>query len=163
MKKILTIVLLIALISFGPAYGQADPNNIAEILSAHNAYRESLGLRPLQWSDRLEAKAQSWADHLAEIGLLEHSGSGQNLAMASAGTMSLTNLVDLWGREQAYFTDGDFPDISTTGNWMDVGHYSQIIWRTTTEVGCGFAENNGRDVLVCDYDPPGNVMGRRAY
>lgn len=163
MNKIPTIFMLIALIFSGPAYGRASPNNIAEILSAHNSYRESLYLPPLRWSDRLEAKAQSWADHLAEIGQLVHSGPGQNLAMASAGTMSLTELVDLWGREEAYFTDGDFPDISTTGNWVDVGHYSQIIWRATTEVGCGFAENDGLDVLVCDYDPPGNVMGRRAY
>jgi hypothetical protein len=46
---------------------------------------------------------------------------------------------------------------------MDVGHYSQIVWKTTTKVGCGFAESNGSDVLVCDYAPPGNVMGERAY
>ena len=83
--------------------------------------------------------------------------------MATAGTMSLTQLVDLWGSEQADFKNGYFPDISTTGNWMDVGHYSQIVWKTTTKVGCGFAESNGNDVLVCDYAPPGNVMGEQAY
>jgi Cysteine-rich secretory protein family len=67
------------------------------------------------------------------------------------------------GSEQAHFTDGYFPDISTTGNWVDVGNYSQMVLRDTTEVGCGFVENNGLDVLVCDYDPPGNVMGELAY
>ncbi len=163
MKRLSIAACLAALTLGAPAYAQADPGSIAEILAAHNAYRTSLGLAPLHWSDRLEAKAQGWADHLAEIGELVHSGSGQNLAMAAAGTQSLTQLVDLWGSEQADFTNGSFPDISTTGNWEDVGHYSQMVWRSTTEVGCGFAENDGRDVLVCDYDPPGNVMGERTY
>jgi len=163
MKRISIAAMLAALIFGGSAHAQADPDSIAELLAAHNAYRASVGLPPLQWSDHLEAKAQGWADHLAEIGQLEHSGPGQNLAMAASGTQSLTQLVDLWGSEQADFTNGDFPDISTTGNWMDVGHYSQMVWKATTEVGCGFAESDGRDVLVCDYDPPGNVMGERAF
>jgi len=163
MKRISIAAVLSALIFGGSAHAQADSGSIAELLAAHNAYRTSLGLPSLRWSDELAAKAQSWADHLAEIGQLEHSGPGQNLAMAASGTQSLTQLVDLWGSEQADFTNGDFPDISTTGNWMDVGHYSQMVWKTTTEVGCGFAESDGRDVLVCDYDPPGNVMGERAF
>ncbi len=145
------------------AAAQMTPDNIAELLAAHNAYREPLGLVPLQWSDQLAAQAQQWAEHLADIGQLVHSGSGQNLAMASAGTETLTQLVDLWGGEAQDFVNGNFPDISTTGNWEDVGHYTQIIWRSTRRVGCGGAEENGMDFLVCDYDPPGNVMGEKAY
>lgn len=163
MQRLFIATIFAALMLGSAAHAQADSDNIAELLAAHNAYRTPLDLPPLQWSGALEAKAQNWADHLAETGQLEHSGSGQNLAMAAAGTQSLTQLVDLWGSEQDNFTNGYFPDISTTGNWMDVGHYSQIIWKATAEVGCGFAENDGRDVLVCDYDPPGNVMGQKAY
>jgi uncharacterized protein YkwD len=155
--------VLVALTLGLSAHAHADPRSTAELLAAHNAYRASLGLPPLRWSNRLAVNAQRWAVHLAEIGQLEHSGSGQNLAMAASGTQSLTQLVDLWGSERAYFTNGYFPAISTTGNWVNVGHYSQMIWRTTTEVGCGFVENYGRDVLVCDYNPPGNVMGERAF
>lgn len=158
MKRIAVAAVLAAL-TLAPAH--ADPSD--ELLAAHNAYRSNLGLPPLQWSGRLAANAQSWAEHLAETGEFEHSGPGQNLAMATSGSESLTQLVDLWGSEQADFTNGTFPDISTTGNWMDVGHYSQMVWRATTEVGCGFAEGNGQDILVCDYDPPGNVMGERAF
>lgn len=162
MKRILLPVLAALSIAV-PAHAQDDLNSIAELLVAHNAYRESLDLPLLRWSDQLADRAQQWADHLAETGEFEHNGPGQNLAMAAAGTELLTQLVDLWGSEQTEFTDGYFPDISTTGNWMDVGHYSQLVWRATTAVGCGFAENDGRDILVCDYNPPGNVMGQRAY
>jgi hypothetical protein len=163
MKRISIATMLAAFFIAMPAYAQDDASSTAELLAAHNAYRENLGLPPLRWSDQLAANAQQWADHLAETGAFEHSGPGQNLAMAAAGSESLTQLVDLWGSEQADFTDGYFPDISTTGNWIDVGHYSQMVWKATTQVGCGFAESNGRDILVCDYNPPGNVMGRRAY
>jgi hypothetical protein len=157
---ITALSLALSLAQAAPAW--ADPSS-SELLAAHNAYRAALGLPPLHWSAQLAAHAQAWADHLAAIGRLDHSGSGQNLAMAAAGTMSLTQLVDLWGSEQANFTDGIFPDISTTGNWADAGHYSQMIWARTTEVGCGFAGNSAYDVLVCDYDPPGNVIGERPY
>jgi uncharacterized protein YkwD len=163
MKRISIAAMLAALTLGLSAPAHADPSSTAELLAAHNAYRASLGLPPVRWSYQLAANAQRWAVHLAEIGELEHSGPGQNLAMAASGTQSLTQLVDLWGSEQAYFTNGYFPAISTTGNWMDVGHYSQMVWKTTTEVGCGLAESYGRDVLVCDYDPPGNVMGERAF
>lgn len=163
MTRIFVAAALVVLTLGLSARGYADPHGATKLLAAHNGYRASLGLPPLRWSDRLAANAQRWADHLAAIGRLEHNGSGQNLAMATSGTQSLTQLVELWGSEQAYFVNGYFPAISSTGNWMNVGHYSQMIWRTTTEVGCGFARNDGRDVLVCDYDPPGNVMGERAF
>ena len=161
--KRLAVAVLLAALSCGAAHAQDDASSRAELLDAHNAYRASLGLPPLHWSDRLADRAQQWADHLAETGEFQHSGSGENLAMATEGSESLTQLVDLWGSEQANFTDGVFPDISTTGNWMDVGHYSQMVWRDTTELGCGFAEGYGHDILVCEYDPPGNVEGQRAY
>jgi uncharacterized protein YkwD len=162
--KRLSIAAMLAALTLGlSAPTHAYPSRTAELLAAHNAYRASLGLPPLRWSDRLAAKAQRWAVHLAKIGELEHSGPGQNLAMASSGTLSLTQLVALWGSEQAYFTNGDFPAISTTGNWMDVGHYSQMVWKATTEVGCGVTDDYGREILVCDYDPAGNVMGERAF
>jgi uncharacterized protein YkwD len=163
MTRIFVAAVLVVLALGLSARGYADPGTTAELLAAHNSYRASLGLPPLRWSNRLAASAQRWADHLAAIGSLEHSGSGQNLAMAASGTQSLRQLVDLWGSERAYFVDGYFPAISTTGNWVNVGHYSQMIWRMTTEVGCGFARNNGYDVLVCNYNPPGNVMGERAF
>jgi hypothetical protein len=145
------------------ACAHLDPNSTAELLAANNVYRTNLGLPPLQWSAPLAANAQLWAVHLAETGQLQHSGPGQNLAMAASGTQSLTQLVNLWGSEQTYFTNGAVPNISTTGNWQDAGYYSQLVWRTTTELGCGFAENDGREILVCDYNPPGNVIGKRAY
>ena len=139
----------------------------SELLVAHNKYRADLREQPLAWSEDLAAGAQVWADHLAQDVLtLQHSGEaglGENLAMWSAGRASLTKLVDLWGAEKSYFIEASFPDVSTTGNWRTVGHYTQMIWRNTTEVGCGVARGGGYDFLVCRYSPQGNYMGEKVF
>lgn len=134
-----------------------------EILNSHNRYRAEVGVPPLQWSEDLAASAQKWADKLAQTGAWEHSQAGENLAQGSIGVYSVTQLVDIWGSEKKSFRNGTFPDVSSTGSWKDVGHYTQVIWRNTTEVGCGLASGNGNDVLVCHYNPAGNFEGQPVY
>ncbi|RMF62428.1 MAG: hypothetical protein D6742_20230 [Cyanobacteria bacterium J069] len=138
------------------------------LLASHNRYRAELNLPPLEWSADLAQNAQGWADELAERGgrRLEHSqgtGEGENLWMGTAGYFSYDDMVTGWGDEQQYFRPGIFPNVSTTGNWADVGHYTQIIWRDTTHVGCALSTAGGNDILVCRYSPPGNYSGRRVY
>jgi uncharacterized protein YkwD len=146
----------------------AQGSMAAEIIAAHNRYRSELGLSDLKWSERLSGNAQEWASHLASKGgnTLEHSrnsGEGENLWLGTTGAFSYQQMVDGWGDEKQYFKAGQFPDVSTTGNWSDVGHYTQIIWRDTTEVGCATASAGGNDILVCRYSPPGNFMGQSVY
>ena len=137
----------------------------AEILQVHNDERAAVGMAPLEWSTSLEASAQQWADHLAQIHGLEHSGSGgsghgENLWMGTKGFFSDSDKVGSWIAEKEYFVPGQpFPDVSSTGNWQDVGHYTQVIWYNTTTVGCGLASDDDNDYLVCQYDPAGNVDG----
>lgn len=71
-------------------------------------------------------------------------------------------MIESFGNEKQYFVGGIFPDVSSTGDWQDVGHYTQVVWRDTTEVGCAIASANGNDILVCRYSPPGNVPGQPA-
>ena len=134
-----------------------------EILNAHNNYRAEVGVPPLQWSENLAASAQQWAKQLAQTGTFEHSQAGENLAQGTTNAFSVTQLVDTWGGEKQYFRNGTFPNVSSSGNWGDVGHYTQIVWRNTTEVGCGLASGNGNDVLVCHYNPAGNFNGQPVF
>jgi Cysteine-rich secretory protein family len=80
--------------------------------------------------------------------------AGVNLVEATAGALSVTQLVGIWGNEQQYFVDGTFPDVSTTGNWEDVGHYSQMVWRNTTEVGGGPATGQASISWCATIIPP---------
>ena len=144
----------------------ADPLAEALIVAAHNKYRSEVGAPSLHWSAELAANAQQWADHLAVLRQLKHSGTpgvGENLAFGTEGHMSLTQLIDLWANERQRFQDGPFPSVSVNGDWQSVGHYTQMVWKGTTEVGCGVASGGGNEYLVCQYSPQGNVAGEKAY
>ncbi|MBE9013068.1 SCP-like extracellular [Pseudanabaenaceae cyanobacterium LEGE 13415] len=131
------------------------------ILAVHNRYRAEVGVPPLRWSANLSSSAQQWADYLAQTGTFQHSGrGGENLAKGTAKAFSVTQYVELWGDEKKHFINGIFPNVSSTGEWHHVGHYTQIIWRNCTEVGGGLATGNGSDILVCHYSPAGNVMNQ---
>lgn len=140
------------------------------LLDAHNAYRTELNLEPLTWSDRLAELAAKWAAHLAGLGGTQLvssnqkiTGQGENLWMGAAGAFGYTEMVRNWGDQKKDFIIGDYPRISRTGNATQVRHYTQMIWRATTQVGCAIARAGGNDILVCRYWPPGNVEGQKPY
>lgn len=117
-----------------------------EMLNAHNQWRAKVGVPPLQWSNELASYAQEWANKLAAQGAFEHRRDGQygeNLFMGSGRQFSPTEVVDDWGSE---VTDYDY----ASNNCRSVcGHYTQIVWKDTTEVGCGVAHSGNREVW-CD-------------
>lgn len=80
--------------------------------------------------------------------------------MGTRGAYSLEDMIGGWSGERRYFRSGFFPDVSTSGNWSDVAHYTQMIWRSTTNVGCALHQGRSDDYLVCRYSPPGNVTGQ---
>lgn len=139
------------------------------LLDAQNAERRRLGLAPLVWNPRLADEARQFAADLAARGQLHHStaagrsGHGENLWMGTTGAWDPPGMVDMFLEERRYFRAAPFPDVSLTGNWTDVGHYSQIVWRQTREVGCAIKTANGMDVLVCRYFPAGNVYGQAPF
>jgi hypothetical protein len=139
------------------------------VLAAHNAERAALDLPPLVWNETLAAHAAVWAKRLADLSRLEHSpkdereGEGENLWMGSAGGFTPEDMVGAWARERQFFRNGTFPDVSTPRGGHVVGHYTQMIWKGTSQVGCAVARGRGWDILVCRYSPPGNWIGDRPY
>ena len=80
--------------------------------------------------------------------------------MGTRGAFSVETMVNNWASEGRVFQRGVFPAVSRTDNWEDVGHYTQIVWPTTTRVGCAIASTARTDYLVCRYSPAGNIDGR---
>lgn len=138
----------------------------ARLLAAHNRERAAVGVPPLRWDPALAAAAASYGPALAASGRLDHSprasrlGQRENLWMGSRGRYSPEQMVGAWAQEKAYFRPGVFPNVSSTGNWVDVSHYTQMIWKSTTNVGCAVHQSRTTDYLICRYSPPGNVDGR---
>ena len=135
------------------------------VLDLHNRQRARVGSPPLRWDPALEAAAAAYAGQLASGGSLAHASRAgranqrENLAMGMRG-WTAPQLMQDWIEEKRNFIPGIFPDVSRTGQWSDVSHYSQMIWATTTSIGCGQASGAQWDYLVCRYSPPGNVDGK---
>ena len=175
MEKKLLINLLVLLLEttllIVMATGELGNPEKQEILAAQNRYRAEVNVTPLTWSDNLSAQAQKCADFNAanflKQGGMKHCpmpGYGQNIAQATASShLTLTQIVDLWGNEKRYFNNGEFPSVSTTGSPAAVGHYTQMIWQNSSEVGCGEASAEGNNLLVCDYSPQGNINDAIVY
>ena len=148
--------------------GAADPDTDfhLRLLASHNQERAVLGLAPLQWNEELAGSAKQWAEHLASTGQFEHSPDepgqrvGENIWGGTSGRFTPERMVGLWLEERQLFKPGVFPANSTNGNSRDVSHYTQIIWRKSTDVGCSLARGEREDVLVCRYFTAGNVRGQ---
>lgn len=138
----------------------------ARILAAHNAVRAQAGMAPLVWDNALGSAAAAYVRQMAMSGRFQHSdrsqrrGTGENLWMGTRGAFSIDAMVGGWASERRWFRPGLFPNVSRTGNWEDVGHYSQIVWPTTTRIGCALASTPRIDYLVCRYASAGNIDGR---
>ena len=149
------------------AMSAAASGTVAErVLAVHNRTRAAAGVPALSWDAQLAAGATAYAAELARRGQLVHSprqsrpGQGENLWMGSAGAYTPEFMVQSWADERRLFRAGTFPNVSTTGNWADVAHYTQMIWRSTTHVGCAIQRSGRWDVLVCRYGPAGNRDGQ---
>jgi len=121
------------------------------VLQRHNMYRCMHGVPPLSWSADLAQIAQKYADsqpgHKHSQWAHSH-GLGENLYWWSP--MNPVKGVDFWYDEIKRTNDGKVSAFSS-----GTGHYTQLVWRSTTEVGCG--QKDG--LLVCNYKPAGNMAG----
>ncbi|OPX95518.1 MAG: Cysteine-rich secretory protein family protein [Syntrophorhabdus sp. PtaB.Bin006] len=153
----------------GPSSGsRLTGEEIHTLLALHNRVREDVGVGPLGWSKNLAVYAQQWADHLAATSCrMEHrprSGKwgqqhGENLLIGTVGYHGVADAVEAWENEKTYYHG----QALNASNWHASGHYTQVVWRNTKEIGCAKAECGGRVIVVCNYDPPGNVMGQRPF
>lgn len=139
-----------------------DEDSFAEeMLSAHNRWRNKYGVPPLVWSDELASFAEEWAREISPDGLrLRHRPDnpyGENLYALLGRSATAAEVVDTWGAEEELYD----PELNNW--WPKAAHFSQMIWRTTRRVGCAAVRSGDTEHWVCNYDPPGNVRGRRPY
>ncbi|MGZ2412078.1 cysteine-rich secretory family protein [Sphingomonas sp. F9_3S_D5_B_2] len=149
-------------------YGTATGQLAVRILAAHNRERQLVGNPLMIWDPTLAASAAAYGPTLARLHQLVHSprqirpGQRENLARALHASLTPEQLVGIWVAEKRFMRPGLFPAVSATGNWMDVAHYTQMVWPTTTRVGCALYQADW-DYLICRYSPPGNVDGQPVF
>ena len=166
--------------------GGTETGIMVGMTDAHNAARSALGsnvgLTDLAWSEELSVFAQQWSDALGErCGTIEHRDQnryGENIALRGSTRVdvpfSAQQAVDGWVAEDACWEYGTIRGSERCDsaciaglNSNGCGHYTQVVWRNTQLVGCGYTACEGDrftfEIWVCNYDPPGNYIGQTPY
>ncbi|KAI0377525.1 PR-1-like protein [Hypomontagnella monticulosa] len=162
-----TIVVTVAppIPSEAPSFVDHD-TFINAILNSTNVHRAAYNASEVRWNSTLEDFASSYLSAHSngarddsnnddgETCTMKHSGGpyGENLAL---GCSDAGSCVDLWASEADMYNYDD----PVFGE--DTGHFTQLVWRNTTDVGCGakLCPGNGGWYLACEYWPRGNVVG----
>ena len=180
MKNILyPLALLLSFFLSFSSFGQVD--NKGEALEVHNLERESLNLQPLKWSNKLERDAKKYADYLASKDVFRHSKNLGKLKQGENLYSTMYYVIDDNGEK--YFFDVTNYILDASVGWLDekkdytyakigdrkntfskIGHYTQMIWSGTEEVGIAYSKSKSGNVyVVARYFPQGNWTGEYKY
>ena len=134
-----------------------------QCLKAHNECRKKHGLPPLRLNKDMCVYSQEWANTLSKRNILQHRGNhkyGENLFMISSTDPNIKitgeDPVKSWYQE---IKDHIFDEEPSS---LISGHFTQIVWKDTRELGVGMAKVGKRIVVVANYYPPGNIIGQFA-
>jgi hypothetical protein len=182
MKKTLFILLIACVFPFmgsgedGKSYLLPVNNEVkAKIVALHNKYRAEVGVPPVKWSETVQKSSGGWALHLAENEGLRpvHADAGNPYGESLSGGpgiwgtdkdahTALESAVASFGQEKSSYKGRP---VGADRNFYKYGHYTQMVWSTTREIGCAVAKR--RDirgyVAVCRYSPAGNTIGEKPY
>jgi pathogenesis-related protein 1 len=161
-----------------PAHAQTIPDftgskvtkeEAQSALDFHNKIRADVGVTALIWSTDLAKFAQEWADHLASQGCdMQHRPRdgewaqkyGENIFWGMGTDYSALDASKGWYSEIEQYTYG----VINSSNWSKTGHYTQMVWKKTTQVGIAVAKcSDGAIIIVANYNPAGNYMGESPY
>lgn len=154
------------------------------ILKRHNELRAKHFNAPLRYSKALEASSLKWTLHLAKNNAcqMKHShikGLGENIFWQSPKTIKTKKSNEAqWHIKKEVV---DVPSSQPVQAWYDeikdydyatntckkgavCGHYTQVVWKDSKEVGCAAVVCDDKAQLwVCQYKPAGNYVGQKPY
>jgi hypothetical protein len=151
-------------------------DQMQDVIDTHNTLRAGEGasnMEVLRWNTHLAAMAQRWADRCVwvhgqpeyDVSLHGHRQIGQNIWANSSSQVTAKDGVQTWFNEKS---DYNYDSNSCNPGQM-CGHYTQVTWGETREIGCGWtncgsvANIQNANFLVCNYGPAGNWPGRKPF
>lgn len=159
--KILYFALFISSLVnlFGITLAQNTPQ---DYLTPHNSARAQVGVGPMTWNTTVATYAQNYANQRIVDCSPVHSGGpyGENLFWGSGREFTAGDAVNAWVAEKQYYNYA----ANTCATGKVCGHYTQVVWASSVQLGCGRVKcNSGAIFIICDYSPPGNYVGQRPY
>lgn len=144
-----------------PAQIELSDKQKIDITNYINQYRKAHDSPPLIYDSNIALFSQTWSNYLLNNNLFQHSGSqiyGENLAYFKGygvDTMNMLKLaIDLWYNEVALY------DFKNPGFTEASGHFTCLIWKSSTKFGLGFSIMGDTIVISMNTSPPGNVTSQ---
>lgn len=166
---LLTVIVIAS--TAGKSASGGSASDARAYVDAHNAVRAAVQqpagysgawtpIPPVAWSDEVAGAAQAWAEHLRDTRkcALLHSDTRDGENLAQGKDLDAAAAVKMWASERKNFRYS--PQYAFD---IPTGHYSQLVWRKTTHIGCGRVSCGRKAVVVCRYSPAGNRIGAAPY
>ena len=172
MHSVRILFAVIAFLGAVPAAGQrleGATGTLAErLLAAHNRERAAVGAPALAGIRSLpptrrptgpcsQAFASWFTRRVKPVPASARTSPWLSTARSAPNSWSISGAA-----KSSFLTPGLFPNVSRTGKWEDIAHYTQMVWPTTTRVGCAIFAADW-DYLICRYSPPGNKDGKPVF
>lgn len=150
------------------------------VLDVHNQLRNQLNrgevpgqpipnpfLQDMSWNESLVETARAHTEQCR----FQHSGrAGENIYAHSLDYGDIVEGIRLWTEEYQYY---DY-DTNSSTNGSLIGHYTQVVWDRSTQVGCASTrcmaiyDSRGKKmwmgtIYTCHYNEPGNYLGQQPY
>ncbi|XP_039712070.1 peptidase inhibitor 16 isoform X2 [Pteropus medius] len=166
---LLPLLLLVATIGLAGALSDDEKRVMVEL---HNLYRAQVSppaanMLQMRWDEELAAFAKAYAQECVWGHNKARGKRGENLFAITDEGMDVPLAVEEWYLEHEHYN----LSTATCDPGQMCGHYTQVVWAKTERIGCGShfceklqgVEETNIHLLVCNYEPPGNVKGQRPY
>ncbi|MFQ6661785.1 hypothetical protein Gotur_029818 [Gossypium turneri] len=129
-----------------------------DYLNIHNMARVTLGVQPITWDNVVEMSVKNYANkRISDCELMPSKGPyGENLT-GSKDDFSVSDAVIMWINEKRNYNLKS----SAYNSSHICSHYTKVIWHNLVRLGCVKVRYNNRGTfIVCNYYPPGNIVGK---
>lgn len=115
-----------------------------DCLKAHNEYRNKHGVPSLKLNKRLCRYAEEWARVIAARGVLAHRSNseyGENIFCVWSSSVLANGVV--CGREPVdnWYGEVDKHVFGKEPSTLKTGHFTQVVWKDSRELGVGVGSN----------------------
>jgi glioma pathogenesis-related protein 2 len=158
--RVVVTLLTLQVLTASNAFGQQAYQILARDL--HNQYRAKHGSPAMTLDNNLNALAEKCAVYYAQKKTIDHScpyknGAGENL-VGGAGTWTQSQFAQM--STKMWYDEVSAYDYNNPGFSMATGHFTQVVWKSSTKLGFGATTIGGYTVGVCLYSAPGNYQGQ---
>lgn len=138
-----------------------------QILQNHNYHRKRHQVDGLKRNFEIEKIAQNYSEYIVSKGGIKPSGNayknntlGENIFYAWFSLDPVLNGTDI---SDGWYSQVNNYNFSNPDDTPIFKSFSQLVWKSTEEIGCGAAcSSDNWCSVICNYYPSGNIEGQFA-